>query len=1524
MLARIQWRRAGAMATLALLFMVACRDSVTDRATGLTPGGPSFAAGGSISVNLDQCANNIPRGGDCTWQNGDLNGNNSQYAEGLAVPFRLTIDGLTPGTQYQIHLNYDWTAGGHKAYDFLASDNATEQVNVCAAGGGGVPTICSSLGSPVQQDFPGDDFPPQFQPGLSVTGATVFAASALGGGFVANDERKLKLYGGSIDLITQPTHTTSNGTLISSASSLTGNTVADMLVTFTPTGSSVLLTWSAHLAQSAYWDGAGTPTGADQISGAPWHMRTQGLQTSGGTSAGNKNQDRSIQPSAIIQPPVMDLSKTADAATVNAGSPIGFTITVHNTGAGAADGSSLTDQLPTGSGISWTIASQSGPVTCTITNTLLSCPTSGTASFPAGGTLAVHITSPTTFASCATYTNTATVGLMNGVAPAQVTAQTIVQCPSLSITKTADAATVNAGSAIGFVITVSNPGQGAAAGFALSDPLPTGSGVSWSIASQSGSVACAISSSTLNCPSTGTTSLAAGGSFTVHVTSPTTSASCKAYSNTATASASNHASVQASASTTVNCPSLTLTKTADAATVNAGSPIGFTVTVANAGSGTATGFALSDPLPTGSGISWTIDSQSGPVSCSIVSNALKCPASGSADFTPGTLTVHIASNTTSASCGVYSNTATVSFGNGTAPAPATAQTTVQCPSLQATKTADAATVNAGSPIGSTITVSNSGQGAATGFTLSDPLPTGTGISWSIASQTGPVTCAIANNTLSCPSSSTATLAGGATITVHVTSNTTSASCGVYANTATVSLTNGTAPDPATAQTTVLCPNLSLTKTADAATVNAGGTIGFTVTVHNTGQGDATGFVLSDPLPTGTNIVWSIASQSGRITCSISSNALRCPTSGTGTFTAGGTLTVHVTSPTAFASCGTYSNTATVSLTNGSAPSPATAQTTVQCPSLHITKTADAASVSAGTAIGFTITVTNTGAGAATGFTLSDPLPTGSGISWSIASQSESVTCAIASNTLNCPTSGNTTFDAGGSITVHVTSNTGFASCATYNNTATAQAANHATVTANAGTTVQCPNLTITKTPDPGGSGYTLHPGGTATFAITVSNTGAGSATNVAITDTLPLAPTPPWQGDQASCTVSSITATDGLTHDLLSCNVGTLAAGGSFTVHVSSVIPANYLFQGPSPSGTPIEIDGNLTDDAAAGGDWASLGISCTAPIFGCDLDKPTGSTDNSFGQGTKEDTPVPSVVLGSIPNNKSDLLRFYVDTARFGTTDYLYLAWERVQAPKGTTNMDFELNQSSTLSSNGVTPVRTAGDLLIKYDLSSGGTNPVLGYHKWVTAASAGGLSASAACEASNSFPCWGKVTSLVGSATVAAAINTGSVTDPIDPNAPRSLDPLTFGEARIDLEGSGIFQTGVCVNFGSTYLKSRSSDSFTAEVKDFIAPIPVSVSNCQNKFLDNRAWAKGSNTGSAISDTGEIEVTQSQSASALTGAQMTRLAINSQAVDVPVGTDAGGKHLLTLAKAATHLGRGFAHRAASRQDAKRSDFVT
>ena len=267
-------------------------------------------------------------------------------------------------------------------------------------------------------------------------------------------------------------------------------------------------------------------------------------------------------------------------------------------------------------------------------------------------------------------------------------------------------------------------------------------------------------------------------------------------------------------------------------------------------------------------------------------------------------------------------------------------------------------------------------------------------------------------------------------------------------------------------------------------------------------------------------------------------------------------------------------------------------------------------------------------------------------------------------------------------------------------------------------------------------------------------------------------------------------------------------------------------------AGTPFDgADGNLVlDDGTS--DWINVGIDCTStPKVGCGIDKPTGQADDSFGNGTKEDTAVPTIVDGSIPNNKSDLTRFYTKLrTESNGKDYAYLAWERVQEPTGTTNMDFEFNTSTKLSANGVTPVRTAGDVLIKYDLSQGGTVPTLGYHLWVTA----GVGRDV-CEASNTVPCWGKLKPLTGvngaPSNFEGSINTVSVVDPIapiGPISPRTLSARTFGEAAINLTDAKIIPEGTCKGFSTAYLKSRSSDSFTAAVKDFIAPQPLNFNKC------------------------------------------------------------------------------------------------
>jgi len=243
-----------------------------------------------------------------------------------------------------------------------------------------------------------------------------------------------------------------------------------------------------------------------------------------------------------------------------------------------------------------------------------------------------------------------------------------------------------------------------------------------------------------------------------------------------------------------------------------------------------------------------------------------------------------------------------------------------------------------------------------------------------------------------------------------------------------------------------------------------------------------------------------------------------------------------------------------------------------------------------------------------------------------------------------------------------------------------------------------------------------------------------------------------------------------------------------------------------------IDTDANLkVNDAAPSIDWASVNETRKA-------DTQSGATDESFGQGTKEDTAVPSVVDGGIPPNKSDLKFFGLYQEGDTSGGFLNLFWSRVQDPTGTTNMDFELNkrqctpnQTPTAdpdcSANGLTPIRSVGDVLVIYDLSNGGTHPTLSIRRWTGSA-------------------WGPATLLTDAVDATGSINTSAIAD-ADSDGIGAQSPRTFGEAQIKL--SALLGSGTtCNSFGSAYLKSRSSDSFTAALKDFVPPTAVNISNC------------------------------------------------------------------------------------------------
>jgi hypothetical protein len=191
-----------------------------------------------------------------------------------------------------------------------------------------------------------------------------------------------------------------------------------------------------------------------------------------------------------------------------------------------------------------------------------------------------------------------------------------------------------------------------------------------------------------------------------------------------------------------------------------------------------------------------------------------------------------------------------------------------------------------------------------------------------------------------------------------------------------------------------------------------------------------------------------------------------------------------------------------------------------------------------------------------------------------------------------------------------------------------------------------------------------------------------------------------------------------------------------------------------------------------------------------------------------------------------------------------------------GSADLSFEYNQAATSALAGgpgtITLNRTAGDLLIFYDFGGSGT-PTLTVSKWITSGGKGSCAASS----STVPPCW-------------------ATTNPLNPGGTNptsegkvSADGL-FGEAVVDLTGSSIVPAGTCEVFNQSWVKARSSASFS-ELKDFIAPITTPLTTCVQPTLStllSTAGGTGSATlavqpGASVSDQATISNTLGSPAS-------------------------------------------------------------
>jgi hypothetical protein len=270
-----------------------------------------------------------------------------------------------------------------------------------------------------------------------------------------------------------------------------------------------------------------------------------------------------------------------------------------------------------------------------------------------------------------------------------------------------------------------------------------------------------------------------------------------------------------------------------------------------------------------------------------------------------------------------------------------------------------------------------------------------------------------------------------------------------------------------------------------------------------------------------------------------------------------------------------------------------------------------------------------------------------------------------------------------------------------------------------------------------------------------------------------------------------------------------------FVLGASANSLAASKFEIDDPGGT---VGANLLANSNCTGglnciDWVSI-PNTGSPNETRQADLPTGASDDSYKGGSKEDDACPKIETGSIPNNKSDLRNFgsYKEPVA-GGPGILHVFWTRVQDPSGTTNMDFEFNKSTVPcgGSDTVNMTRTPGDILLQFDVDNGGQVATLSKRTWLVSGAWSDKTALTATVAIGS----------INQATIAAA----------DADSLGALSARTFGEASFDL--ASVFDATRCASFGSAMLKSRSSDSFTSALKDFIKPIPLNIQNCATVII-------------------------------------------------------------------------------------------
>ena len=407
-----------------------------------------------------------------------------------------------------------------------------------------------------------------------------------------------------------------------------------------------------------------------------------------------------------------------------------------------------------------------------------------------------------------------------------------------------------------------------------------------------------------------------------------------------------------------------------------GANLVYTITAINNGPSNATGVTVTDTLPALADVTFVSAITSVPdVTPSITGNVVTADFGDLIAGSSVTLTITVTPTAAAVADSPLHNTATIS-GNEFDPNTSndslgTSTTILAVTDLQVGISPSPSPVDAGKNLTYTITATNNGPSASTGFVVTDTIPGDV----TFVSATGGAT-PDANGIITFNYGS---LADGASTTFLVTVTPTNTSVSPTTDTATIS-GNQYDPDSSNNSASISVPilpvsDLQIGMSAAPNPVYVGANLVYTINASNAGPSTEPAAVVSDTLPASVTVVSATTSVPG-VDPVISGNLV---TADLGSLAAGAspvTVTITVT-PTASAA-GSLTNTATISGQNAdnSPPSATTATTTTTVnPSadLAVNVTANGAGL-VGQNLVYTIVATNNGPSPATGVMVTDIIP----------------------------------------------------------------------------------------------------------------------------------------------------------------------------------------------------------------------------------------------------------------------------------------------------------------------------------------------------------------------------------------------------------------------------------------------------------------------------------------------------------------------------------------------------------------------